>query len=165
MKIKPEIEVYPDPEYCNKDQIIKCQRIRSGLEGQPVCILFLKNGIDYEPLKETDGKILKCSQCRKDWTEAKLKEPIDHIMIDGHLFECLERPIYGSCGKIKASLVCDDYDRLKFVEKFRTQKDVPVSTHGIFNHVGKVFASGMFPAGDRMHIEITILISAWMVEN
>ena len=161
MKIRPEIEIYPDPEYCEKTGTQCIYWNMNKYTEKVSCDLYLV------PLEKCGykGFEIKCAQCKADWLKAKLREPVDFIMIDGHRFECLKRPVYGDCGKIMASLVCDDDEKFIFLEKCRKQKDISISTHGIFNHVGIVFATGMFPAGDKMHIEITVVINEWMVEN
>lgn len=162
MKIRPEIDIFEDPELCEngKDE---CPRLLAD-ENSRICGLFADGPI-YD-FSEGDVVLRKCDQCKADWTEAKLREPIDSIVIDGHPFECLKRPVYGNCKtKIMTSLICDDDDRLRFLEKVRLVKELPVSTHGIFNHVGKVLVSGMFPVGDKMHIEIMVVIGEWMVEK
>lgn len=154
MKIRPEVEVFPDAEYCD-GPFLGCHYLKSPECHDDVysCQLF-KDDLENDPLR-----VIKCDQCKADYLKAKRDEPIDYIDINGYKFDTIKRPVYGACGnRIATILVCDDADRLKFAEMFQTPIDVPVSTHeGLFKHIGGVFATEMHP-GSNGNWNISIMI-------
>ena len=70
MKIRPEIEVFSDAEYCESTEHgIECQ-FAGVLDKKSYCVLFG----DFLEIKPC---LSKCDQCKVDYLKAKREEPTD----------------------------------------------------------------------------------------
>lgn len=152
MKIKPEIDVFENAEFCDDDKTV-CSFLADN-DGKTFCSLF-KEFLEASFLLNID----KCDQCKADYLKAKREEPTDSIIIDGYRFDCLKKRLYFE-GKILATLICDEKDRLEFLKRFIEPSSATLSTHeGTFNDTGRVIATGMYIGEPgKMHIEIMIMV-------
>ena len=151
MKIRPDIEIFTDPNYCeNRNQKSYCEYLTCNT-GKTFCAVY------KEFLEGTT--VIKCDQCKADYLRAKKEEPTDIIIIDGYRFNCMKSHFYVN-GSINTVLKCNDQDRKKFSESLcYPEKKYHISTHeGLFNHFGMIKTTGMFKGGGKMLIEISILI-------
>jgi hypothetical protein len=81
MKIRPEIEVFDDAEYCNIDDDNCCDRLiyQEFNFNRPYCPVYLVN-LQDKTTEETDAwnytiiKKFKCDQCKADYLKAQRPE-------------------------------------------------------------------------------------------
>lgn len=86
MKIKPEVEILDDPEFCeNIEGDIVCTYVGMK-QGKTHCLLF------FEYLEGYKKK--KCDQCEADYLRAKREEPTDMITIGAYKFDCFKSRLY-----------------------------------------------------------------------
>lgn len=154
VKTRPEITIPDDCNSCECAEAKTCCEHLTARDKKTFCAIYREYLEGHEAIK--------CDQCKADYLKAKRNEPVSSIVIDNYRYDCIEFQVYGNCGgRMAATLICNNKERIEFAKKFKEPNDFSVSTHdGLFNHIGMVMCVGMHHSeSGKMCIEIMIMIT------